>query len=125
LRTMEFVELLLASDRLPSLFPKYSLPGSAVLGRIYLFSHKHGGAEMQQMARQMSTAPIASTPAMKAMMASMETVKHEHLWFSILGFGLAGARLLTDGGWLKARLGATFWAPFAIILGIYMMGYVE
>jgi hypothetical protein len=122
---MVVVELLRAGDRLPPLFAKFSLPGLAVLGGIYLFFHKHGGTEMQQMMQQMSDPAVASSPGMKSMMASMDTVKHEHLWFSLLGFGLAGSRLLLDGGWLKGRLGATLWTMFAIILGIYMMGYVE
>ena len=122
---MVVVELLRAGDRLPPLFARFSLPGLAILGGIYLFFHKHGGAEMQQMMQQMSDPAVASSPAMKSMMASMDTVKHEHLWFSLLGFGLAGSRLLLDGGWLKGRFGATLWTMFAIILGIYMMGYVE
>jgi hypothetical protein len=59
------------------------------------------------------------------MMGTMELVKHEHLWFSTLGFGLAAAKLLADTGRLKGRLGATLWSVFAITLGVYMMGYTE
>ena len=43
----------------------------------------------------------------------------------VTGFSLAAAKLLADVGRLKGRLGATLWTVFAIILGIYMMGYVE
>jgi copper resistance protein D len=116
------VELLRAADRLPPLLQKLALPGLALFGGIYLFFHKHGGTEMEQM---MSDPAMASTPAMQSMMASMMLVKHEHLWFSICGFGLAAAKLVADAGRLKGRLGATLWSVFAIMLGIYMMGYTE
>ena len=116
------VELLRAADRLPPLLQKFALPGLALFGGIYLFFHKHGGTEMKQM---MSDPAMASSPAMQSMMASMTLVKHEHLWFSICGFGLAAAKLVADAGRLKGRLGATLWSVFAIILGIYMMGYME
>jgi putative copper resistance protein D len=116
------VELLRAADRLPTLLQKFALPGLALFGGIYLFFHKHGGSDMDQM---MSNPSMASTPAMQSMMASMELVKHEHLWFSLFGFGLAAAKLLADTGRLKGRLGATLWSVFAILLGVYMMGYTE
>lgn len=119
------VELLRAGDKLAPFFARYALPGLAVIGGVYLFFHKHGGAAMQNMAQQMSDPAVASSPAMQSMMAAMKTMKHEHLWFSLIGFGLAGAKLLADTGRLKGRLGATLWTLFAIALGIYMMGYVE
>jgi putative copper resistance protein D len=116
------VELLRAADRLPPLLQKLALPGLALFGGIYLFFHKHGGTEMEHM---MSDPGMASSPAMQSMMASMSLIKHEHLWFSTLGFGLAAARLLADTGRLKGRLGATLWSVFAIILGMYMMRYSQ
>ena len=116
------VELLRAADRLPPFLQKFALPALAVFGGVYLFFHKHGGAGMEQM---MSDPSMASSPAMASMMASMEVVKHEHMWFSIFAFGLASAKLLADGGKLKGRLGATLWTLFAIVMGIYMMGYTE
>ena len=122
LLVIAIVELLRAADRLPPLLQKFALPGLALFGGTYLFFHKHGGTEMAQM---MSDPAMASSPAMKSMMASMDLVKHEHLWFSISGFGLAAAKLLADIGRLKGRLGTTLWSVFAIILGIYMMGYTE
>jgi hypothetical protein len=125
LLVMAVIELLRATDRLPPLLCKFALPGLAVFGGVYLFFHKHGGLEMQQMMQHMSEPAMASSSAMKGMMASMDLVKHEHLWFSISGFGLAAAKLLADTGRLKGRLGATLWSGFAIILGIYMMGYIE
>jgi len=97
----------------------------ALFGGIYLFFHHHGGAAMQQMMEHMSDPAMASSPAMKSMMASMDLVKHEHLWFSLLGFGLGTARVLGDTGRLKGRLGATLWSVFAIALGVYMIGYIE
>ncbi len=122
LLVIAIIELLRAADRLPPLLQKFALPGLALFGGIYLFFHKHGGAEMEQM---MADPAMASSPAMKSMMASMDLVKHEHLWFSISGFGLAAAKLLADTGRLKGRLGPVLWSVFAIILGIYMMGYTE
>jgi len=122
LLAIAIVELLRAADRLPPLLQKFALPGLALFGGTYLFFHKHGGTEMAQM---MSDPAMASSPAMQSMMASMKLVKREHLWFSISGFGLATAKLLADTGRLKGRLGATLWSLFAIVLGIYMMGYTE
>ena len=122
LLVIAIVELLRAADRLPPLLQKFALPGLALFGGIYLFFHKHGGTGMAQM---MADPAMASSPAMGSMMASMALVKHEHLWFSIFGFGLAAAKLLADMGRLKGRLGATLWSVFAIMLGIYMMGYTE
>ncbi len=116
------VELLRAADRLPPFLQKFALPGLAVFGGVYLFFHKHGGAGMEQM---MADPAMASSPSMAPMMASMEIVKHEHMWFSIFAFGLASAKLLADGGRIKGRLGATLWTLFAIGMGIYMMGYTE
>jgi putative copper resistance protein D len=122
LLVIAIVELLRAADRLPPLLQKFALPGLALFGGIYLFFHKHGGSQMAQM---MSHPAMASSPAMQSMMGTMELVKHEHLWFSTLGFGLAAAKLLADTGRLKGRLGATLWSVFAIMLGVYMMGYTE
>jgi hypothetical protein len=122
LLVIAIVELLRAADRLPPLLQKFALPGLGLFGGIYLFFHKHAGAGMAQM---MSHPAMASSPAMQGMMTSMKLVKHEHLWFSIFGFGLAAAKLVADTGRLKGRLGATLWSVFAIMLGVYMMGYTE
>jgi len=110
------VELLRAGGRLPEFFAKYSVAILAALGGAYLLFHKHGGENMSQ----------ATTDAgMQQMMASMNTVLHEHKWFSILGFGVAGSRLLGDTRILKGRWGACLWTVFAIALGAYMTYYVE
>jgi hypothetical protein len=122
---MAIVELLRAGDRLSPSFAKYALPSLAVAGGIYLFFHKHGGVEMEQMMQHTSYPAMASSPAMKSMLASMDLVKHEHMWFSISGFGLAVTKLLAETGRFKGRFGATLWTLFAIILGVYMMGYTE
>jgi len=116
------IELLRAAGRLPPFLYKFGLPVLAVGGGVYLFFHKHGGEGMEKM---MADPSMASSPAMDKMMASMAVVKHEHMWFSIFGFGLAAAKLLADAGKLKGRLGATLWTLFAIVLGLYMMGYTE
>jgi hypothetical protein len=115
------VELLRAAERLPVPLAKYALPGLAVFGGIYLFFHKHGG----DMAAMMKDPAMAASPAMRQMMTSMSLVRHEHLWFSLMGFGLAAAKLLGDMGAIKGRWGATLWSVFAIFLGAYMTGYVE
>jgi hypothetical protein len=122
LLAIAIVELLRAADRLPPVLQRFALPGLAVFGGVYLFFHKHGGMDMAQM---MADPKLASSPAMGAMMASMDLVKHEHMWFSIFAFGLAAAKLLADGGKLKGRLGTTLWSVFAIAMGVYMMGYTE
>jgi hypothetical protein len=115
------VELLRAAERLPVPLAKYALPGLPVFGGIYLFFHKHGG----DMAAMMKAPAMAASPAMRQMMTSMSLVRHEHLWFSLMGFGLAAAKLLGDMGAIKGRWGATLWSVFAIFLGAYMTGYVE
>jgi hypothetical protein len=113
------VELLRAGNRLPEFLAKYSIAILATAGGIYLFFHEHGGAAMEHMSHS------TDDPAMQQMMASMNTVIREHMWFSVLGFGLAGARLLGDAKVLKGRLGACLWTVFAIALGVYMAQYVE
>ena len=125
LLVMAAIELLRAADRLPSFWRKYSLPALAVFGGVYLFFHKHGGAAMANMMEQMKDPAAAGSPMMKQMMSSMALIRHEHLWFSLTGFALAASKLLGDTGRLKGRLGATLWAVFAILLGIYMTGYTE
>ena len=125
LLAMAIIELLRAADRLPPLLQKYSLPALAAFGGIYLFFHKHGGSAMAKMMGQMNDPSMASSPAMQSMMNAMRLVRHEHLWFSLLGFGLAASKLLGDTGRLKGRLGASLWPVFAIVLGIYMTGYTE
>ena len=122
---MAINELLRAAGRLPPLLQKYSLPTLSVFGGIYLFFHKHGGAAMAKMTENMSDPAIAGSPAMQSMMHSMRMIRHEHLWFSLIGFGLAAAKFLGDAGHLKGRLGASLWTVFAIILGLYMAVYTE
>jgi hypothetical protein len=113
------VELLRAAGRLPVFFAKYAVAILAALGGIYLFFHKHGGGNMADMSHATADA------SMQQMVASMNTVLHEHMWFSILGFGVAGGRLLGDARILKGRWATCLWTVFAIALGIYMTGYVE
>jgi hypothetical protein len=125
LLAMAITELLRAAGRLSPVLQQYSLPALATFGGIYLFFHKHGGPAMAKMMAQMNNPSIPSSPAMQSMMNSMSLVRHEHLWFSLIGFGLAAARLLVDTGRLKGRFGASLWPVFAIILGIYMAGYSE
>jgi hypothetical protein len=125
LLVLAIVELLRAADRLPPLLRVYAVPALAVFGGVYLFFHTHGGIETQQMMRHVADPVMASDPTMKSLMASMGLIKHEHLWISLVGFGLAAAKLLADSGVLKGRLGATLWSLFAIVLGIYIMGYAE
>ncbi|HXM19618.1 MAG TPA: hypothetical protein VN934_12550 [Candidatus Tumulicola sp.] len=48
------IELLRAADRLPSLLRVFAVPSLAVFGAIYLFFHKHGGLEAQQMMQHVS-----------------------------------------------------------------------
>ena len=120
-----FIELLRAADRLPPFLQKFALPALAVFGGIYLFFHKHGGLQTQQMMQHQSDQAMASNPAMTNMLSSMRRVKHEHLWISICGFGFAITRLLADTGVLKGRLGAILWPIFAMALGLYLTGYTE
>lgn len=115
------VELLRAADRLPRLAAKYALPALGAFGAVLLFFHKHGGSAMTAA---MSQAPD-SGGSMQGMIASMNLVRHEHLWFSIFGFGFAAAKLLGDTGHLKGRWGTALWPVFAVLLGGYMIGYVE
>jgi hypothetical protein len=124
---MAVVELLRAAGRLPALLAKFALPALGGFGAVYLFFHKHGGAQMAAMMDhgQTQTPQAAMQPAMQQMIASMNVVRHEHLWFSLLGFGLVSAKLLADTGHLKGRWGATLWSVFAVLLGGYMIGYVE
>jgi hypothetical protein len=117
------VELLRAADLLPPLLKVWAVPAIAVFGGVYLFFHTHGGIETQQMMQHMSDPGMANNPAMQKMTASMHEVKHEHLYFSLLGFGLAAAKLLADGGLIKGRLGATLWTFFAMALGVYMFAF--
>lgn len=113
------VELLRAGNRLPDFLAKYSVALLAALGGAYLFFHKHSGEDMAAMSQTTTDA------SMQQMLASMNTVLHEHMWFSILGFGVAGSRLLGDAKILKGRWGTCLWTVFAIALGAYMTRYVE
>jgi hypothetical protein len=119
------LEMFRAAGKLPKSLQLFGLPALAVFGAIFLFFHKHGGLAAQQMMLHASDPAMATNPAMEQMNASMALIKHEHFWFSMTGFGLAAAKLLADGGILKGRLGATLWSVFAVILGIYMMTYLE
>jgi putative copper resistance protein D len=110
------VELLRAGGKLPAFCAKYAVAILATLGGVYLFFHKHGGGDMSH---------AATDPGMQQMVASMNTVLGEHMWFSILGFGVAASRLLGDAKILKGRWGTCLWTVFVIALGIYMTRYVE
>jgi hypothetical protein len=104
------VELLRAAGRLPGFLARYGLPLLGTFGAVFLFFHKHGGPEMDMNSMQG--------------MASMDLVRHEHLWFSTFGFALVAAKLIADAGYLKGRK-AALWSVFAVLLGAYMIGYVE
>jgi len=117
------VELLRAADLLPPLLKVWAVPAIAVFGAVYLFFHTHGGIETQQLMKHMSDPGMANSPVMQKMTASMNEVKREHAIFSFLGFGLAAAKLLADGGLIKGRLGATLWTFFAMALGVYMFSF--
>ena len=119
------VELLRAGDRLHALAAKYALPALGTFGAIYLFFHKHGGGAMAAAMSQAQAAGSKASASMQQMMASMSLVRHEHLWFSIFGFALVVAKLLGDTGHLKGRWGTALWPIFAVLLGGYMIGYVE
>ncbi|HEV2380247.1 MAG TPA: hypothetical protein VG206_10685, partial [Terriglobia bacterium] len=120
---MAVVELLRAVGSLPDLLAKYALPALGGFGAVYLFFHKHGGPQMAAMMDH-AQAGMPQT-GMQQMMSSMNLVRHEHLWFSLLGFGLVIAKLLADTGRLKGRWGAALWPVFAMLLGGYMIGYIE
>jgi hypothetical protein len=122
---MGVVELLRAADRLSPALQKFALPGLAVTASILLFFHHHGGLEMEQMMAHANDPSVAASPAFTSMLKSMTVIKHEHLWFSIVGLCLAAAKLLADAGVIKGRLGATLWPLFAVALGAYMLGYTE
>jgi len=119
------VELLRAAGRLSRFMAKYALPALGCFGAIYLFFHKHGGAGMADLMHQAGQPGRAASPAVQQMLAAMSLVRHEHLWFSLFGFGLVAAKLAADTGHLKGRWGASLWSVFAIFLGVYMIGYVE
>lgn len=119
------VELLRAADRLPPLARQFAVPGLAVVASLLLLFHQHGGFAMQQAMRHMSDPSMPPDPSMSSMLASMKIIKSEHLWFAILGLGLAAAKVLADTGRLPGRLGATLWPAFAVLFGIYMFTYTE
>jgi hypothetical protein len=119
------VELLRAADRLPPLAAKYALPTLGTFGAVYLFFHKHGGAAMAGMMNRGQEPGNSAAANMHQMMASMSLVRYEHLWISIIGFGLVVAKLLGDTGHVKGRWGTALWPVFAILLGAYLTGYVE
>ncbi len=112
------VELLRAGDRLPMFFAKYSVALLAAVGAAFLIFHQHGGS-------MAGMSPTMTGTEMQQMMASMNTVLQEHKWFSMLGFGVAGSRLLGDARILRGRWAGSLWTVFAIALGAYMTRYVE
>jgi len=119
------VELLRAAGRLAPFLAKYALPALGTFGAVYLFFHKHGGSVMAEMMNHAVENGIAATASMQQMTASMSLVRHEHLWISMIGFGLVAAKLLGDTGRLKGRWGSSLWPVFAILLGAYLTGYTE
>ena len=122
---LALVELLRAANRLPRLLAEYALPALGTFGAIYLFFHKHGGAAMATMMHHMQESSMAADPGMHQMLLSMSLIRHEHMWFSMMGFALVACKLLADTGRLTGRWGASLWCVFAIALGAYMTSYVE
>lgn len=122
---MSLVELLRSADRLPPLAAKYALPALGAFGAVYLFFHKHGGSAMAAMMSDAQETGNSVSRSMQQMMASMSVIRHEHLWFSIIGLGFVLAKLLGDTGHLKGRWGKALWPVFVVMLGTYMLGYVE
>jgi hypothetical protein len=118
------VELLRAAERLPRLFARYALPGLGAFGAVYLFFHKHSVA-MGAMMHHTAESGMSDDLGMQRMFLTMNLIRHEHLWFSVLGFALITCKLLADTGRLKSRWGASLWCVLAIVLGAYMTRYVE
>jgi hypothetical protein len=116
------VELLRAADRLPPLFAKYALPALGAFGAVFLFFHRHSSA-MGAMMHQTESGTFDDL-GMRRMFLSMNLIRHEHLWISLIGFALLACKLLADTGRLKGRW-SVLWCTFAIVLGAYMTRYVE
>jgi hypothetical protein len=120
------VELLRAAERLPRVVAAWGVPALAVIGGVLLFFHHHGGPAMAEMHQHMHDPAMAHDPAMMAMMQSMAVVKHEHMWFSIWGFLLAGFKFAADSGKVRSRWPHLVWSLCAMALGVYMAAfYIE
>lgn len=99
----------------------WSFPVLAVFGAVLLFFHEHGNAA-GEMAHSM---PGMQHHATHVMTESMLKVQRQHLWFSIVGFGVALFKFISDGKFWKRSLFQFLWPACISVLGILLILYSE
>ena len=124
LTALGITEFLRAEGKLGRFLSVWSFPALAVFGAILLFFHKHGGeaSSMQGMSRMM---PGGMERGGHTMSALMLKIKREHLWFSIVGFGVAFAKFLDDGNFWKKPFVPFLWPALISVLGVLLILYTE
>jgi hypothetical protein len=102
-------------------------PGSSFSSAVLLFFHEHsvsGGPDgmSHQMQGMMHTLPAG---AHHMMSETMLRIKKQHFWFSMVGFGVAFFKFLSDGGFWQKPFVRFLWPAFISLLGIFLMLYTE
>lgn len=97
----------------------WSFPLLAIFGAVLLFFHPHNSAgEMTHSMPGMSHGSHIMTD-------SMVKVQREHFWFSIVGFGVALFKFLSDGKFWKRSFVPFLWPVCISILGVLLILYME
>lgn len=96
----------------------WSFPLLALFGAVLLFFHQHGSAHAHSM-------PGMDHKTHMIMTESMLRVKQEHLWFSIVGFGIILFKFVSDGRYWKKSFVPLLWPACISILGVLLILYRE
>jgi hypothetical protein len=137
------LEVARAAGKLGRGLATWSFPAMAVFGATLLFFHPHTldesvsassptaamahempGHDMAGMKHDAPAAPRAAHEG-HVMTGTMIKVQNQHLWFSLVGFGIALFKFLHDGGfWLRPFV-PFLWPTFMAMLGVLLMLYAE
>ncbi len=121
LLVLGILEFQRSRGRLGKFLATWSFSILAIFGGVLLFFHHHHGASTGET--------MHSMPGMHhgghVMTASMLKIQKEHFWFSIVGFGLAIFKFLSDGKFWKRAFVPFIWPVCMCVLGFLLILYTE
>jgi hypothetical protein len=93
---------------------KYAFPTLALIGALYLIMHRHGAEMMHNMPEMHD---MSETDHLK--------VLYQHIFYIVLGVGIAATKILYDTQRLKTRWAPYLWPSLTVLLGLALILYTE
>lgn len=103
-----WIELQRMRGKIRGAWAAFVFPALALFGAVMLFFHPHGIG--------------GHGPAH---MAAMQKVQAQHIWFGIVGVGIALAKLLAELHWTPKAIFGRVWPSLMMVLGALLLVYKE